>query len=355
MSEEPVWRQEVSAAKERAGSRMVEPQAGPLSALTCVLMIGGLGLFAILVWRVGPNRIGGMLLRVGWALPLVLVPHTLVTVLEALGWWLAFPQQGCPIRFIEILRFTVAAKAIQLVTPSISQAGELVKIHLLRLSGVGADVSIVSVVAAKTTITISELLFIGTGLTVVLSYLAIEPLLATSVGIGILLMGLLVAGVVVWQRIGFFHPLVWVSRRFSVLTKFVDRHEGFLVSTDGMLKEYLRERKRFGLSCLGYFLGWVAGALETWVFLSFLGPPHDLLSALVVQVWLAIVTRLTAFVPANLGTHEAGAVMIFSFLGFAPEEAMAFALLRRVRQIGWSAAGLGLLAKRIGISKHFLR
>src|SRR5712692_8838003 len=195
MSEEPVWRQEVSAAKERAGSRMVEPQAGPLSALTCVLMIGGLGLFAILVWRVGPNRIGGMLLRVGWALPLVLVPHTLVTVLEALGWWLAFPQQGCPIRFIEILRFTVAAKAIQLVTPSISQAGELVKIHLLRLSGVGADVSIVSVVAATTTITISELLFLGTGLTVVLSYLAIEPLLATSVGLGILLMGLLVAGV----------------------------------------------------------------------------------------------------------------------------------------------------------------
>jgi hypothetical protein len=73
--------------------------------------------------------------------------------------------------------------------------------------------------------------------------------------------------------------------------------------------------------------------------------PHDLLSALVVQVWLVIVTRLTAFVPANLGTHEAGIVVIFAFLGLAPESAMVFALLRRVRQIGWIAAGLGLLAK----------
>jgi uncharacterized membrane protein YbhN (UPF0104 family) len=58
-----------------------------------------------------------------------------------------------------------------------------------------------------------------------------------------------------------------------------------------------------------------------------------------------IVTRLTAFVPANLGTQEAGAVMIFSFLGFSADSAMAFALLCRIRQIFWVALGLGILAK----------
>jgi uncharacterized membrane protein YbhN (UPF0104 family) len=60
---------------------------------------------------------------------------------------------------------------------------------------------------------------------------------------------------------------------------------------------------------------------------------------------LVLVTRLTAFVPGNLGTHEAGALMIFSLMGFSAESAMAFALLRRVRQIFWIALGLGILAK----------
>ena len=345
MPEGPVHIQGVYTVKEGSGSRALEPKALSRSILTRVFLIGGLVLFAILVWRIGPDSIGGLLLKVGWTLPLVFLPHALVTALEATGWWFAFPQNVCPIKYLEILRFSVAAKAIQHVTPSISQAGELVKIHLLRLTGVGADVSTASVVAAKTTITISEFLFIGIGLAVALSYITLEPLLVTSVGIGILMMGLAVAGVLVWQRLGLFRPLIWISRRLSVLTRFLDRHEDFLSSTDCMLREYLGEGRRFCLSCLGYFLGWVAGAAEAWVFLSILGLSNDPLFALLVQVWLVLVTRLTAFVPANLGTHEAGAVMIFSFLGLTAESAMAFALLRRVRQIVWIALGLVILAK----------
>jgi uncharacterized protein (TIRG00374 family) len=159
------------------------------------------------------------------------------------------------------------------------------------------------------------------------------------------MMGLAVAGVLVWQRLGLFRPLIWISRRLGVLTKFLDRYEDFLSSTDRMLREYLGEGRRFCLSCLGYFLGWVAGAVEAWVFLSILGLPNDPMFALLVQVWLVLVTRLTAFVPANLGTQEAGAVVIFSFLGLTADSAMAFALLRRVRQIAWIALGMGILAK----------
>jgi hypothetical protein len=37
--------------------------------------------------------------------------------------------------------------------------------------------------------------------------------------------------------------------------------------------------------------------------------------------------------------------MMFSFTGLGADSAMAFALLRRIRQIVWIALGLGLLAK----------
>jgi glycosyltransferase 2 family protein len=334
-----------SAVAGGAPARASARRSWRRAAVTHAFSAAGLVLCAVLVWRIGLDAIRGVLGTVGWALPLIIVPHVLVAGFEALGWWLAFPRRGCPLKFAELVRFSVAAKAIQFVTPSISQAGELVKIHLLRLAGVGADVSAASVVAAKTTITIAELVFICIGFLVAPRYAAIDPLLRTSVQLGILAMGLVLAGALTWQRLGLFRPLRWVSRHVGSLATVLHRHEGFMSSTDRMLREYLVEKRRVAGSCLAYFLAWIGGAVEAWVFLWILGLPHDFLFALVLHAWLDTVNRLTAFVPANLGTHEAGAVMLFSFMGLPPGGAMAFALLRRLRQVFWILVGLGVLAR----------
>src|ERR1043166_9597239 len=119
----------------------LESKGALRSNLTRVFLIAGLALFVILIWRSGLGSIRILLLNVGWALPFVFLPHALVTAFEASGWWFAFPLKGSPIRTTEILRFSVAAKAINHVTPSISQAGELLKFHLLRLTGLSADLS----------------------------------------------------------------------------------------------------------------------------------------------------------------------------------------------------------------------
>jgi uncharacterized protein (TIRG00374 family) len=323
----------------------IQANAALRSALTRVFLLGGGALFIMLFWRSGLDSIRFLILKIGWAFPFLFLPHVLVTIFEASGWWFAFPPNACRISKMEILRFSVAAKAIQHITPSISQGGELLKFHLLRLGGTSADTSMASVLAAKTTITLGELLFIGVGFAIVLHYIELGWLTAISVTLGVLVMCLTVIGLLAWQRGGFFRLLVLAGRRFNVLTKFFNRHENFLSSTDSMLREYIGEGRRFWLSTLVYFFAWLAGALEASVFLKLIGLPADLISAVIVQTWLVIVNRLTAFVPGNLGTHEAGAVMIFSFLGFSAEAAMGFALLRRVRQMFWIALGLGILAK----------
>jgi len=345
MSDGQIQRQGGGAIEEESGGR--RPEAGRVygSYLTRALLMGGLVLFVLLVWRIGPSSIGSLLWRIGWALPFVFLPYVLVIAFETLGWWFAFPSHRHPIGLYDIMRCTVAAKSVQLVMPSISQAGEFAKLDLLRTIGVNSDVGTASVVVAKTTIIIAELLFIGTGLAVSLSYIAVEPSVIASVLVGVAVMGVAVVGLLFWQRIGMFRSLIWVSRRLRVLTAFVDRHEGFLSSTDSLIKEYMDEKKRFGLSCLAFFLGWAAGVAEVWVLLSVLGLPQGTLSALVIQVWSVIVTRLTTFVPGNLGTQEAGMVAIFSLLGLTPESGMAFAILRRIRQVGWIAVGFGLFAK----------
>ncbi|MEX0806583.1 MAG: lysylphosphatidylglycerol synthase transmembrane domain-containing protein [Candidatus Binatia bacterium] len=346
MAKERVHVQQVNTIKRAAENRALQPKLGSRATLTRLLLIAGVAVFAFLVWNSGPELIGKLLLRVGWeTLPLVILPHTLVIVFETSGWWFAFPRNGCPITAAKIARFVVAAKAIQLITPSISQAGELLKIHLLRFTGLTSEISVSSVIAAKTTITLAELLFLTVGLAVVLTHMTVEPALVTSATVAILMMCVAVAAIVAWQRMGLFRPFVWLSRRLGMFTAFRDRYEQFMSCTDALLRDYLNHRTRLYLSGIGYFLAWFSGVLEAWVFLSILGLTNDFLSALLVQVWLVLVTRVTAFIPGNVGAHEAGIVMMFSFLGLGADSAMAFALLRRIRQIVWIALGMGLLAK----------
>jgi hypothetical protein len=192
---------------------------------------------------------------------------------------------------------------------------------------------------------LAELTFVGVGLVIGALYMPAVPSIFASAVAAVLVAALLSAGLLMWQRHGLLAPLITLSRRWGIFTAFLDKHEGVLRSTDSLLREFVgAHRNLFGLSWFSFFCGWAAGAVEVWIFLRVLSIPVDALLALLIQVWLIIVNRLTAFVPGNVGTAEAGAVMVFSYLQLSPEGALAFALLRRVRQMFSIVAGLGILA-----------
>jgi uncharacterized protein (TIRG00374 family) len=318
----------------------------PRPTLTRWLFLAGVALFAWLIWRVGAAPIGHLLLGVGWKAVLLPLPHILITLSETTGWWFAFSRDGCPKRLATLLRFTVASRAIQGVTPSVSQATELVRIHLLRQAGVRPDLATASVVTAKTTASVSELTFIVLGLTALLGSVAIDPAAAAWAVGGVGVLALVLAGFLTWQRLGFFRPIVWLGSRLAILRAFLDRHGPLLSSTEAMLREYLvRHRARFWASGLAYLTAWLVAVCETWMFLRIIGQPAHFTVSLIILAWVALVTRLTAFVPAGLGTQEAGTLMAFAFVGLPPEGALAFALLRRFRQLVWMAVGLAILSR----------
>jgi uncharacterized protein (TIRG00374 family) len=335
-------------SEKLAGLRQSSAAAVYGISTTRWFLAGGLLLFALLLWRTRLDHVGELLWQARWAFALIFIPYALVPVCETLGWRFAFPASRS-LRFSELLRLTVAVKAVQFLTPSIIQAGEFMKVRLLLESGVKIDMATASVVVAKTTIMIAELLFIGLGLLLALGYVAVDPGVALSVTFGLVLMALCLIGGIFLQRAGLFRPLVWVSRHIRFLAAFIDRHEGVLSSTERIVQAHLDEKRRFVWSSVWFFMGWAAGIVEVWAFLNILGLPADVPSALFIQVWSLVVTRLTTFIPGNLGAQEAGTVMTFSFLGLSVESAMAFAVLRRLRQVGWIAASLGCLAK---MSRH---
>jgi len=68
-------------------------------------------------------------------------------------------------------------------------------------------------------------------------------------------------------------------------------------------------------------------------------------TAIVVEALLVIVQGMTGFMPANLGALEGGAVGIFLWIGLTPQSALAFMLLRRLRQVMWVGAGFAILGR----------
>ena len=74
-------------------------------------------------------------------------------------------------------------------------------------------------------------------------------------------------------------------------------------------------------------------------------PPSPGVALGVVALSLAV-RAASCMVPGSLGIQEGGNVVIFGSFGLPPDAAMAFSLLRRIREWGWAAAGL-LLVRRL--------
>lgn len=318
----------------------------PRPTLTGAVFAGGLVLLAALVWRVGPVPIGEALVGVGWSALLVPLPHALFALGEASGWRLAFARGSCPLPPTALLRIAVAVKLVQGVAPSMSQATELVRIHLLREAGVPGDRATASVVMAKTMTGIAELAFIVLGVGALIASVAVEPAAAMWALVGIVGLGVVLGGLLAWERRGLFRPLVWLGSRLAFVSRFLERHGALLSSAEALIQEYLsRQRGRFVGATAVFFVTWLAMAFETWVFLWMLGLPATALDALLVQGWLALVTRATAVVPSNVGTLEAGTVMVFALVGLPPAGGMALAVLRRVRQLVWMGMALAVFPR----------
>ena len=67
------------------------------------------------------------------------------------------------------------------------------------------------------------------------------------------------------------------------------------------------------------------------------------MQALAVEIFSNIVDSMMFFVPAKVGTQEAGKTAIFHLLGYRAGQGLAFGLIRHTREVIWSSAGFLIL------------
>src|SRR6185503_19287865 len=88
-----------------------------------------------------------------------------------------------------------------------------------------------------------------------------------------------------------------------------------------------------------------AGVAEVFVTLAWIIAPPTLLVAFILETANRLTNVVFKFVPLRLGVDEAGSALFTTVLGYTSATGATLALVRKVRMLVWTAAGVFFLAR----------
>ena len=317
--------------------------------LRVFFLVVGLLTLGLIVWHIGPGNIYDTAAQLGpVALLVMLIPSVVMYVVEAYGWKVTLGSSGKNIPFWHVLAIRTAGEVVNMTTPAGYVGGEPLKASLLRKHHVPMEEAFTSVIIAKTTMTIAEVLFILLGVSLGVWLLGGNDSSGQTVAAGLFSVGLLAFGTAAFvfvQRQGLCTWLLESFRKIGVKIKYLEAREEKLRSLDRAILEFYRHKRPAFCASTGlFFLGWMAEALEVYVILYFLGGPAMALSAISVGALSVFIKSSTFFIPGSLGTQDGGNLLLLKAFGYSDVTGITFALVRRFRELVWIGVGLLCLA-----------
>jgi putative membrane protein len=305
------------------------------------LLLIGLSLFGWFIHRAGLAEIFETVKRLGWLAPVVVLPYLWVYVLDTFGWFLAFGRHAAARPpWLTLFRVRWAGEAVNNVIPSAYVGGEALKGYLLHKRGVPGVICGMSIVASKTCQVLAQVFFIGLG-----SLLAMQHVPAGSGvrrGMVVITIGAFTGAalLLILQRQGMFSALHGLLARFSIRLKTLEKHQTSLRKLDDQIYQfYHRDRRRFFQTTAVFFLGWLADSLEIFVVCHLLGLPLSVTEAIAIESFISVAKALGVFVPGALGVQESGVVLLFQVFGLPSPVGVAYAIIRRGRDLVYVIVG----------------
>ena len=131
-----------------------------------LFLILGLLLFAWALRKVDLSQVGDLLLEIGPGVVVVILAYGLVAWFDTLSWKCAFkPEEAEPIHPYALWRIRTIGETFNAITPLGTMGGEPVKAHLLKKQyRLTYKQGVASQIVARTTLTVSLILFIIPGI-----------------------------------------------------------------------------------------------------------------------------------------------------------------------------------------------
>jgi putative membrane protein len=301
-----------------------------------LLLLAGIGLAAYVVYEIGLAPVWAAVRTLSWRLAIVLVfPYSLSTTLDTVGWRFTFHPRPAP--FVPSWLARIAGEAVNATTPTASVGGEPVKAFLLR-RWVPLPQGLASVVLDKTTMVMAQGAFLVVGLTLATLVVAASPAIVRAMSGLLVVEALAVGGFVLAQLAGMAGRGGRLLARFGFSPGATGQEK--LDGLDRSLAGFYRERPRRLIAAVFFhLLSYLAGSLEIYLVLNFLGLPVSLVTAVVMESFGSAVKFASFMVPASLGALEGGNVAIFAAFGLGGGVGLAYTLIRRLREATWALAG----------------
>jgi len=313
--------------------------------LKLIFLIVGLVALVGIVLHIGLEPIFHAVSQIGLLyLGLILLPMIMVYGLEALGWQLTLGSHARKVGFWRLFAIRMAGETVNVTTPTAYVGGEPLKAYLLKRYGVPMVDGLASVITAKTTMTLAQVLFILLGL--VLAFWIIGDSghywVAMSASVGVLAFG--VGLFVLLQRHGIGMGFLGVVRGCGIKLAFLEKREPQLQELDGIIRGfYSQNQQTFYAAFAVFFLAWLTETLEVYAILYYLDVSIDVWTSISIAALTVFIKGGTFFIPGSLGAQEGGYTLLLMSFGYSEVTGITFALIRRLREILWILLGLVFL------------
>jgi len=286
-------------------------------------------------------------IRTGWMIVPIILLFAVVHAFDTAAWWVVVRDEPRRPPLGELYRMVVAGSALNFVTPVVNVGGEPFKAAMLTpylgLERAAGAVVLRAMVRATGTL-LFWLTALGAGLVL---------LDRTPVTVGLLAIGLVGVGLLLWILLRAHHRgglasvldrllrtpgLRWLGRRLAT-------YRPVIAEMDEQIVEFTRAHPHRLAQAIGFdYLGRAVFVLEFCLIGAAIGLPVRYPDAFVVGGLEALVSNLLFFVPFEVGTRESATAILFQQLGYPAEAGLFVALVSRIRDLTWIAAGLGLVA-----------
>ncbi len=308
-----------------------------------LLLAAGAALFAWFVGRVGLEGLGAALAPLGWAAPLVLAPYFVVYMIDALAWRWTFAGP-LTVGFPSLWGIRWCGEAVNGLVPSAYVGGEAVKVLLLKRRGVDAARGTAAAMVSKSAQTLAQLLFLCAAATAFLRLAPDRPELRAGLVV-VLGGGLASVFALFWiQSRGMYATLRQVMSWGRWRPQWLEASRQRIEGLDAAITSFYQvHRRRFLASTVTYLAGWFLDTLEIYLVAHLLGQPMIWRQAFVVEAFVGVAKVLGMAIPGSLGVQEGGVLLVGRAVGLPEPFCLAYAVLRRARELVFIGFGLMLL------------
>src|SRR5213592_693651 len=310
---------------------------GKIQVTVWLFGLAGAALFTGLLIHQGVGQVLDAFATGEWAIMGIVVYHLIPIFLDALAWWVLFPNPDRP-PMLRIFWMRWIGESVSTLVPSAAVGGDIVRARLAAINGAPVPISAGTVLVDLTLGVFTQAAFTLLGVVLLVQSTGRQNFVGPTL-IGTLIGVAAVGGFYFVQRRGMFRFLARMIAKLANSSEWQSLVQSGETLDQTIRTLYARRRAVIGC-CVSTILSLILNSGEIWIALYALNLHATMVNAIILQS-MALTIRSVAFpVPGGLGVQESGYVLVGNLLGIPGDTAFALSLIARVRELALGIPGL---------------